>query len=101
VREWLRLLSNREFTEYNPEEFRLHIRTLYHERRKRKSPSVKIKKAKPPFVWGLTKSGNLTIKVNRAPKALSPSELDQISKESGRPANEIFLYVKKRKIAVV
>lgn len=96
--EWIPLLG-KPLRQFTPEDFKIYIRGLYNKPAK-KTKTIKLKKQKPPFSWSLTKKGNLSLKVNRTPKWLSREEIDQITKESGRPANEVFLKIKKMKIEV-
>lgn len=90
-------LSPKAFDEYAPEEYRGYVKSLYRKRSARRTPSVKLKKVKPPFVAKLGKRGPL-ITVNRKPKWLSREEIDSIAKDLGLPLNEVWLCVlKKRK----
>lgn len=98
LEEWIPLLG-KPLSQYTPEDFKTYIRGLYNKPAK-KTKTIKLKKQKPPFAWSLTKKGNLSLKINRTPKWLSREEIDLITKESGKPANEVFLKIKKMKIEI-
>lgn len=88
------LLSKKPLSEFTPEEFKLHVNSLKTERRVRRK-EIKIR---PPFVAKLTKTGKPQIKVNRDPKWLSESEMEEISRSLSVPLSDIFIYMKKRQI---
>lgn len=90
------MLSVKRLSEFSPEEFKNYVRSLYF-----KKVKTKVKKPLVDFRWSLTKTGKLSIRVNRRPKWLSRNEVDQIGAESGRPA-EAWIYVsaKKNKIRI-
>ena len=90
------LLSGFPLADFTPEAFKAHVRSLYHKKEPRKAAP----KVKPPFKWSRTKTGKLSIKVNRDPKSLTDAEMSQIARESTAPLNEIFLHMKKKKIAL-
>lgn len=99
--EWIPLLSGRDLKDFTPAEFKAYVRSLYLKREPKRTATKK--KPKPPFKWSLTRSGKISIKVNREPKFLSPEEVDLIAKESAQPANEVWLYVldrRKRQIMI-
>lgn len=98
--EWIPLLSPKSLEEYSAEEFHLHVISLYHKKPK-KTSTIRLKKQKPPVVWKLTPKGKVTIKINRKMKYITPEEILVVEKESGRPANEVFLAVKRLKIQVM
>lgn len=81
------LLSGKPLSEFTPESFKAHVRSLYLKPEKKAS-------TKKPFIYRRTKTGKLSLKVNRDPKWLTQAELDLITKETGIPANEVFLKVK-------
>lgn len=83
------LLSKKPFDEFTPKDYKEHIRSLFHKREPRKATA----KPKKPFLWRVNAKGTLIIKVNREPKWLSREEIDLITKESGKPANEVWLKV--------
>jgi len=90
------LLSGRPLVAFTPSEFKAHVRSLYHKKEPRKAAP----KVKSPFKWSRTKTGKLSIKVSRDPKSLTDTEMSQIARESTTPLNEIFLYMKKKKITL-
>lgn len=92
------LLSAKPFDEFSPSEYKQYVRDLYRKRAmKRKTPSVRIKKARPPYSARLSKKGNLTLRVNRSPKWLTREEVDQIAKDLSLPLNEVWVYVMKKR----
>lgn len=86
---WIPLLSGRPLEEFTPESFKAHVRSLFF----RPPPKRSARKPKPPFRWKLTPKGNLSVVVNRRPRWISREEIAQISRESGRPENEVWLKV--------
>jgi hypothetical protein len=77
---WIKLLSPKELLQFQPSEFKEYVRSLKGEP-KRRTPTIKIKPPKPPFVWKITKTGKISVKVNREPKWLSREEIAQITLE--------------------
>jgi hypothetical protein len=98
--EWLNLLSPKDFASFTPEEFRAYIRTLYFKKVK-KTPTIRLKKTKPPFVVTKTAKGNLSVIVNRDPKFITSGELDHIIAEAfllGFPEDQTKKKLKKIEI---
>lgn len=89
------LLSGKEFSDFTPETFKAHIRSLYSKPQPRQSAA---KKKAPPFSWRRNKKGTLILSVRREPKWLTEEEMNQISRESGEPLNLLFLQLKKKEI---
>ena len=92
------LLSAKPFDEFSPDEYKQYVRDLYRKRNmKRKTPSIRLKKAKPPYSARLSKKGNLTLRVDRSPKWLTREEVDQIAKNLSLPLNVVWVYVMKKR----
>lgn len=79
--EWLNLLSPKDFASFTPEEYRQYVKTLYFKKVK-KTPTIRLKKTKPPFVVTKTAKGNLSVIINRTPKWITSDELNLISTEA-------------------
>jgi hypothetical protein len=92
----MKLLSPRPFAEFNPEEYKIHVRSLYYR------PVKKVRVAKKPATYScrVTPKGSLSITVRRKPKFLTHAEVAEIETKTGRPANEIATYLTKRKIPI-
>lgn len=71
---YIPLLSGKDFKDFSPEEFKIHVESLYHKRESRKVSKKEIK----PFIIKQTKSGGLSIKVNRE---LSQGEIEDLLKK--------------------
>lgn len=90
------LLARKPLCEWSPSEYLEYVRSLYHKPEK-PARKVRLKKVKPPFTWKLTKTGKLSVTVNRTPKWLAREELTQIGVEFGNQA-EPWVYAAKKKI---
>ena len=86
---WLPLLSAKPLESFSPEEFKAYVKGLYH----KPEPKRAAKKPKPPFRWKITKTGKISVVVNRRPRWISREEIAQIAKESGVPENVVWLKV--------
>lgn len=97
---WIPLLSGKSFDEFNPQSFKEHVRSLFLKRETRAKGSAAAK-AKPKEVsFRFNRKGTLILRVNRNPQWISVEELAQLGKDSGKPENELFLLLKKRKIRI-
>lgn len=95
--EWIPLLT-KPLSSFTPEDFKLYVKGLKAEPPPKK---IRLKKQKPPFVWKMTpKTKKLSLTVNRTPKWISAQEMEDISKDSGVPLNEVFVLLKKKEIAL-
>lgn len=94
-----KLLAPKALRLFEPSEFKSYVKSLYF-RKAKKTPSIRLKKQKPPYSWKLTPKGKLAVTVNRSPKWISREELAQIAKESGFAENIVWttvLHTKKKK----
>lgn len=71
-------------------EFKKHVMSLLNRPAKKE---IKLKPAKPQVVFGLTPKGNLSVSIKRKPKWITRGELEQISRETKTPLNEVWLKV--------
>lgn len=99
--DWAPVLSPKPFLAYSPDEFRDYVRSLKQERRSvRKAKGKKPKR--PGYSARVSLRGTLIITTKRKePKYLTQEELTAIGEKTGRPANEVFLYVKEKEFEVM
>lgn len=103
--EWTPLLSGKPLCDYTPEDFRTYVRSLYAKRVARTRAGGKPKA--PTIALSLTKKGTVSVKVRRRPKWISRAEVTALETEGYANterriyANEIFLALKRLKVAVV
>lgn len=76
--DYIPLLSGKPLESFTPEEFKAHVEALYF---KRKS-SVKKKTVKDLVVKVSSKTGVISIKINRDPKWVTESELRALFEEA-------------------
>jgi hypothetical protein len=81
------LLSGKDVSEFTPEEYKEHINSLYYRKVKKVS---QFKPKKKELIFRLTKTGKLSMKVNREPKWISVEELRVISLTTGFPFESIM-----------
>jgi len=95
------LLSGRPLESFSAEEFKAYVRSMKNEPI-RKTPKIRLKKQKPPFEAKLTKTGKLSLKVNRDPKWLSAEEVDSIAHYIGWTKAQTWVAVcdKKRGVKI-
>jgi hypothetical protein len=86
------LLSPCPFADYTPESYHRYVKSLYIEPPAKPIPAE--------FSVRLNEKGNPVITVRRDPKVLSREEVEQIAAHLGKPLQEIWLLVRKRKIAI-
>lgn len=96
MNQWIKLLSPRSFSEYTPEEYKEYIRSLYFKKTK-KTPTIRLKKKKPTFVLKLTKTGKVSLKVNRDPVFITRAEIAQLAQEHKIEERLIWLKVTDKK----
>lgn len=84
------LLAPKALSEFTPAEFKAYVRSLNYVKPKRLSKG-KTKAAPKPVSFTVTKKGVLSVRIKRNPKWISRAEIETISKESGRPLNEVWL----------
>lgn len=83
------LLAPKPLSEFSPSEYREYVRSFY------KAPE---KTAEVLFKW--TKKGNPQVTVRRHPKWISELEFRELCKMHGLRQNELFIYLKDRKVEV-
>jgi len=83
------LLSPKPFTEFTPQEFRDYVISLH------KAPPKK-----RDFTVRLNKKGTIVLRINREPKFLLRSEVDEMARELGLSLQLTWSEVAKRKIEV-
>lgn len=83
----IELLSRKPLCLFTPEEFKLHVRSLFWKPPKRKSKTKK--KPRAPFLWRKNPKGTLLLKFNR--DWVSEEDLHLIARESGTPLNEVWI----------
>lgn len=88
------LLSVKPLVEFDPTEFKQHIKGLYHKPQPKARPPVKTILAK------LTKTGNLSILIRRKPKWISREEIAEVAKNFQCEERLVWNYVAKKKIKV-
>ncbi len=97
-----KLMAPKHISEFTPEEYKQYVKDLNFHPPKKKSKSVKKKRALAPLVWRLNKKGTLILKINRTPKWISREEIAQIAKDSGIEERLIYIKIgaKNSKIAI-
>jgi hypothetical protein len=88
------VIAPKPFSEFTPSEYREYVRGLYF----KKLPKKSAKKVLPEVSWGRTKKNSLTLRIKRKPKSITQAEFTLIATESLTPLNELFMYLKKKKI---
>lgn len=84
------LLAPKPLSEFTPAEFKEYVRSLNYVRPKRLARG-KVRATPKPVSFTVTKKGTLSVRIKRTPKWISREEIETISKESGKPLNEVWL----------
>ena len=85
----MNLLAPKPIRSFTPEEYITYVKSLY------VKPEVK-----KPYSYRLSPKGNPVVLCKREPKYITHSEFDEIASELNVKKNILFLYLKKRSIAV-
>lgn len=99
MKNWIPLLSPMPFGQFSPESFREYVRSLKQERKVKAKGKKKPKR--PSYSARVNLKGTLIITTKRKPKYLTNEELTEIGVKTGRPANEIFLYIKAKEYQIM
>jgi hypothetical protein len=91
---WIPLLSSRALSDFTAEEYKNYVKSLYFKKQK-KTPVIRIKKKKAEIEWGLTKKGNISLKIRREPKWITSDELERMIAELSVTREVVMRKLKK------
>jgi len=91
---WIPLLSPKALLEFNPEEFKAHIRSLYHKTEPKRAEPVRT------ILPKLTAKGNISLLISRKPQWMSREEIAAAAKELKVEERLVWDYIAKKKIKV-
>lgn len=91
---WIPLLSGKPLSEFTPEDFKLHVRSLYHKPEPKRAAPVRTVLPK------LTPKGNISLLIRRKPQWISREEIAEAAKELSVEERLVWNYVAKKKIKV-
>lgn len=94
------LLSGRHLSEYDPEGFRSHVKSLFLKRAPRKATKAAKKLSEYKVTARRLKKGKLTLTTKRPMKYVTEEEMEQIGVAWALPLNEVFLILKERDFGV-